>query len=264
VIDLKLNKEEFIEHIKDDGQILNIRRILDKIDIVLSRHICQTTDFLDPYERKLAKSMLNRFSDIKYLEIGGLEGAERKVIQIFPYYFQYEELHMPITAFKVVGYRGKFSHRNLLGSLLGLGINRNKVGDILIHEGYSQFVVKEEVGAYILTNLQKVGTEKVSVIQIPIDELEPVSIEYECKKETVTSLRLDVLISCVWNLSRKDSQKLIESERVKINWEPINKSSKIVEVGDVISARGYGRFILSSVQGVSKKGKIKIEIKIPK
>ncbi len=264
MIVLKLNKEEFIEHIKDEEQIINIRRVLDKIEIVLNRHICQATDFLDPYERRLASSILNRFPDIKYMEIGGIKEAERKIIQIFPDYLQYQDLNIPIAAFKVEGYRDKFSHRNLLGSLLGLGINRSKIGDILIHEGYSQFVVKEEVAPYILMNLQRVGSEKVSVSQIPIDELEPVETQYDYKKETVSSLRLDVLISNVWNLSRKDSQRLIESERVKINWEPINKPSKTVEVGDIVSARGYGRFILSAVEGISKKGRIKIEIKIPK
>lgn len=261
---LKLNKEKFIEHIKDDEQIINIRRVLDKIEIVLNKHISQTTDFLDPYERRLARSVLNRFSDIKYVEIGGIDEAERKVVQIYPYYLQYEDFKIPIAAFKVEGYRDKLSHRHILGSLLGLGINRRKIGDILVHDGYSQFVIKEEVASYILTNLQKVGNEKVSVCQIPIDELEPADIEYDCKSETVSSLRLDVLISSVWNLSRKDSQKLIESDRVKVNWEPINKPSKIVDAGDIVSARGYGRFILSSIEGISKKGRIKIAIKIPK
>ncbi len=264
VILLKLNKEQYIEHIRDREQIINMRKILDKVEIVINKHICQATDFLDPYERKLAKSILNRFQDIKYIEFGGIDESERKIIQIFPDYLQYDELEMPIVAFKVEGYSGKLFHKNFLGSILGLGINRSKVGDILIHEGYCQFVVKEEISPYILTNLNKVGNERVTISQIPLEELKPVNIEYEHKRYTVSSLRLDVLISSVWNLSRKDSQKLIESERVKINWEPVDKPSKVVEVGSIISAKGYGRFILSSIEGVSKKERMKIEVKLLK
>ena len=168
VILLKLNKEQYIEHIRDREQIINMRKILDKVEIVINKHICQATDFLDPYERKLAKSILNRFQDIKYIEFGGIDESERKIIQIFPDYLQYDELEMPIVAFKVEGYSGKLFHRNFLGSILGLGINRSKVGDILIHEGYCQFVVKEEISPYILTNLNKVGNERVTIQNLDV------------------------------------------------------------------------------------------------
>ena len=264
MINLKLNKEQYIEHITDKEQVINMRKVLDKIEIVLNKHICQTTDFLDPYERRLAKSILNRFQDIKFIEFGGIDEAERKVIQIFPDYMPEDELEIPIVAFKIEGYNSKLSHRHFLGSILGLGINRSKVGDILIHEGYSQFVVKEEISTYVLINLNRIGNERVTISQIPLKELKIPNVEYDIKRYTVSSLRLDALISSIWNLSRKDSQKLIESERIKINWEPVDKPSKTVEVGSIISAKGYGRFILSSIEGVSKKERIKVEIKIIK
>ena len=91
VIYLKLDKDKFISHIVDNEQIMNMRRILDKIEIVLNSHRIQSTDFLDPYERKLAKSILNRFPEIDYCEIGGLDEGERKVILIYPDYHQLDE-----------------------------------------------------------------------------------------------------------------------------------------------------------------------------
>lgn len=264
VILLKLNKEQYTEHIKDEEQLINMRKILDKVEIVLNKYTCQTTDFLNPYERRLARSILNRFSDIQYIEVGGIEEAERKLFQIYPYFIQNQDLEVPIAAFKVEGYNQQFNHRHLLGSILGLGINRSKVGDILIHEGYCQFIVKEEIAPFILTSLSKVGNERVRISQISLQELKPTQLEYDNKWLTLSSLRLDVLISNVCNLSRKDSQKVIESEKVKINWEPTDKVAKIVEVGDMISVKGFGRFILSEIQGFSKKGRIKVEVKLLK
>jgi len=124
--------------------------------------------------------------------------------------------------------------------------------------------VKEEISTYVLINLNRIGNERVTISQIPLKELKIPNVEYDIKRYTVSSLRLDALISSIWNLSRKDSQKLIESERIKINWEPVDKPSKTVEAGSIISAKGYGRFILSSIEGVSKKERIKVEIKIIK
>jgi RNA-binding protein YlmH len=158
----------------------------------------------------------------------------------------------------------KYSHRNFLGSILNLGINREKIGDILIHEGYVQLVVKEEILQFILINLNRVGREKVNVKEILLKDLRLGNIEYSDILITIPSLRLDALISGSWNLSRKDSQRLIESGKVKVNWEPIERASKDVLEGDVISAKGYGRFILNSVEGISKKERVRVKIRLLK
>ena len=98
VILLRLNKERYIAHIEDMDQIMNMRRILDKIQIVLNRHIVQSTDFMDPYERRLSRSILNQFSEISYKEIGGFKEAERKIMLIYPDYYQYEDIPIPISS----------------------------------------------------------------------------------------------------------------------------------------------------------------------
>lgn len=264
VIILKIDKEKYIEHINDKEQIINMRKVLDKVEIALNKHSLQSTDFMDPYERKLAKSILNRFQDIEYKELGGIDVAERKVISVYPDYLQYKFEENPIKSLMIEGYTSNFSHRDFLGAILNLGIIRGKVGDILIHEGYTQIVVKKEISSYILNNLEKVANENVIIKEIPLDDLKPPNVEYKYKKATISSLRLDVLISSTWNLSRKDSQRIVESGRVKVNWEPIDKASKEIDEGDVISTKGYGRFILSSIEGTSKKGKIKVELKLLK
>jgi RNA-binding protein YlmH len=265
VILLKLDKDKYIEHIKDKDQVLNMRKVLDKIEIVLDKHMVQSTDFLDPYERRLAKSILNRFMEISYEELGGIQEAERKVILIYPDYYNYDDIDIPINSLSIEANTEKNSHRDFLGSILNLGINREKIGDILIHEDYVQLVVKKEISDFILISLERVGKEKVNVKEISLDDLSPGNvIKYKDITTTISSLRLDALISGSWNLSRNDSQRLIETGRVKVNWEPIDKSSKEVLEGDLISVKGYGRFILNSIEGVSKKGRIRVKFRLLK
>lgn len=261
---MKLDKEKYIEHIRDKDQIINMRKVLDKIEISLNNHTLQSTDFMDPYGRRLSQSILNRFLDIDYKELGGIEDAERKIILIYPDYLQYRDMDSPITAVSIKGNIANLSHRDFLGAILNLGINRDKVGDILIHKEYVQIVLKKEISSFILANLDRIGKQKVIANEIPLISLKSGNIKYKIKHETISSLRLDVLISSAWNLSRKDSQRLIESQKAKVNWEPIDKVAKDIEEGDTISLKGYGRFILSSIEGISKKGRIRVELKILK
>jgi len=259
---MELDKEKFLEHIKDKNQILNMRKLLDKIEITLNKYQVQVTDFMDPYEIRLSRSILNRFADIEYKEIGGIEEAERNIIVIYPHYIQIEDIDLYIAALSIEVNNNKLSHRDFLGGILNLGINRSKVGDILIHEGYAQAIVKREVSDYILASLDKIGKHKVILREIPIKDLKAGKVDYIIKHAVLSSLRLDVLISGAFNLSRNDSQRLVVTQRVKVNWEPIDKISKDVKEGDIISVKGYGRFILSKIEGTSKKGKIKVELKL--
>lgn len=239
-----------------------MRRVLDKIQIVLNKYNIESTDFMDPYQRKLARSILNRFPDINYEELGGIYEAERKVIIVYPDYLHHNTDYNPISSLMIEGYNSKFSHRNFLGAILNLGINRSKIGDILIHEGYTQIVVKKEIASFVLINLDKVSNERVKIKEDSLHNLKAGKTDYIYKETTISSLRLDVLISSAWNLSRKDGQKIIESGKVKVNWESIDKTSNNVKDGDIISAKGYGRFVLNSVKGISKKGRIKIGLKL--
>lgn len=256
-----IDREKYISHIKDQDKILQMRRVLDKIDIVLNSHTIQTTDFLDPYERYLAKSILNRFSDIKYNEEGGILEAERQIIVIYPYYY-IEDTPKGVSAIRVEGNLSGLTHKDFLGSVLSLGIKRNKVGDILVHEEYTNIVVKEEIADFILLNLRKIKNQKITVNLSALESLVPASIHYNEIRKTLSSYRLDVYISGIYNLSRQESMNVIRAGHIKVNWEPINKPSKEISIGDLVSVRGYGRSILHSVEGISKKGKIRAIIRI--
>ncbi len=261
---MKLDRNLYLSHISSKEKLIEMRKIIDKIEIVMNKHTIESSDFLDPYDRYLAKSILNRFIDISYLEDGGFEGAERKIILIFPSYTDPMEVDRKLVAIRIKGDLDKLSHKDFLGSLLGLGIVRNKTGDILVHKDYGDIVLKEEVGNFVFLNLEKIGNEKVYLEEIPLDSLHNPYEEYDEFNRFLSSYRLDVYISSAYNMSRKDSMDLIRSGRVKLNWEPTERPDREVNPGDVISIRGFGRSIFYKDQGLSKKDKIKAIIRIIK
>lgn len=259
---MKIDKEALTSHIRDKDKILDMRKIIDKIEIVINKHIVTSTDFLDPYERYLAKSILNRFVEIDYLETGGYPSAERKVIIIYPHYFDENNLSDTLSYIRITGDLEGLNHKDYLGAILGLGIKRSKIGDILVHESYTDIIIKEEISDFVLLNLEKIGNRKVLIKEISKEDIQEPIISYKEIKKTLSSYRLDVFISAAYNISRQESVHLIESGYVKVNWEPIIKSSKELNVGDMISVRGYGRSILYSVEGKSRKGKIVANIRL--
>ncbi len=258
------NKEKYLEFITDDNQILIMRNLLDKIETVMKNHSIESTSFFDPYQRRLSISILNRFIDISYTEEGGILEAERKLFIIYPDYIYMDNTEDYVTALSIKGSIDKLNHKDFLGALLGLGINRDKIGDILIHREQVQVIVKKEISDYILYNLKKVGKQNVKVKEISVEELKPNKIEFKEKYVTLSSNRLDALISSAYNLSRKSSSALVEKGKVKVNWEPIEKSSVEIFEDDIISVRGYGRFTVNAFQGISNKGRLKAVVRILK
>lgn len=257
-----INRKKYLSHIVDQDENSKIRRIMDKMEMVIKNHFQESTDFLDPHERFLAKNILDDFLELDYIEDGGMFETERKIINIFPNYIEKCSLDIQIDAIRITGDIGDLNHKDYLGSLIGLGINRNKIGDILLYEGYVDIVCKKEITDFIMFNLEKIGGKRVDLKEISLNNLIPVKLKYKDMFKIMTSYRLDVYISSCYNLSRNDTMKIIRSGKVRINWKEDVKPSKELKVGDNISVRGYGRSILYSVQGVTKKGNIKAVMRI--
>lgn len=257
-----IDKNEYTEHIKDYEKKIEIRKILDKIEIVLNKHIVQSTDFLDPYEIYLAKSILNKFEDLDYIVDGGYEDSERNIIIIYPYYLLKEDIGVPISSFKISGDLKDVEHKDYLGSILNLGLKRKKVGDILVYESSGTILVKTEIRDFVVYNLKKVKNKNIEIHNHELDEIKAPKLDYKELNKFLVSLRLDSVISASFNLSRKKSMDIIKSENVKVNFEIIEKPSKEIEEGDMVSVRGFGRFILYEIKGRSKSNRFICIIKI--
>ncbi len=256
-----IDVENSLSHIRDSDKKLKIRRIIDKIQMVSRNHVKESTDFLDPYERDLAHSILNKFSELMYTENGGFKEAERKIITIFPDYIE-NIIDDDIEVLRVKVDIKNLSHKDFLGALMNLGIIRNKVGDILLYDNYADIICKKEIADFIIFNLEKVGNKNVKVEKSSIDELASTPLEFKEIFKIISSLRLDSYISACYNLSRSNSIKMIQSGKVKVNWKEIEKGSTELNEGDMISVKGYGRSILYSTGGLTKKENIKAIIRI--
>ncbi len=248
-----MDKIKLTNHLKDIELKNKMFRLIDKANVCLKN-----------YEIKNAKDILNSEINIKYHSDGGYEKAERSIISIFPFYVDYEDIDSPIRFIQIEG-NFKFrsiSHKDYLGSILGLGIKREKIGDLLIHDEFCQVVVSSDICDYIVLNLTKVATNKVKVREIKRDELLPSEKKYKEISFTISSNRLDCVISGIYNMSRQDSLKYINAERVSVNYEKISSASKVANTGDLISVRGKGRAEVIEIGEETKKGRLKTKVRI--
>ena len=259
---VNLNRKDLINHITRPEERTTIRKVIDKIESVIKSHIAQSTDFLNPHEINLSISILNRFKDdISYEVHGGYDDSESSIIYIFPSY-KYENDADDIVLFKFES-NEKIKHGDVLGSILGLSIDRQKIGDILIGEKYTYFFVKREIANFVEINLTKVSRYNI-LLSREDDTSGLPKKEYDYKKVIVSSFRLDNLIAKVFNLSRSKVKEMIKSELVKVNFAKETRSHIELELGDLVSLRHYGRFRIFNIEGNTKKGNFLLIVRLNK
>ncbi|MBR5308898.1 MAG: hypothetical protein IKU43_09010 [Clostridia bacterium] len=227
------------------------------------------TEFLSDREKQIITEKAAEIGALDSLTVfGGYEDAERTVAGFFPEYYAYlekEELYaeFPITALKIQcsGFR-EHNHRDYLGSILGLGIERFVIGDIIVGDnGYEAtvFVHKRIVG-FITENLRLIGRDGIKITECPQGNALEIKRSFELITGTVASFRIDALISEVLNLSRDKSVKLTEAGLVSINHAVVTEKSEEVLQGDVFTVRGYGKYRLSNIGDTNRKGRIRFEV----
>lgn len=257
-----IDRERLTSHLHREEDRALLGHILDKVEVVLKRKSKELTNFLNPYESEIAAGVLKQISEINFRLDGGYAAAERKRISIFPDFIFPDHVENPVSILKIEG-NFKFqsvSHRDFLGALLGTGIKREKVGDILVTDKFAQVVVAAELKDFIILNLDKVHEVPVEVVEISPDDLVIPHIQIKEIKATVPSMRLDAVASAGFGDSRSKISREIQSEKVKINYQPVNDPSARVEVGDIISIRGRGRIKVAEISGVSNRDRIKLLI----
>ena len=255
-----MDKLKLTSHIKDIDLKNKMFKIIDKANGCLKNYDIRYSDFLNPFEVKSAMDILNSTDDLKYSIDGGYKESERKVVFIYPFYMEYEDIDEKLRFIQIEG-NFKFksiSHKDYLGSILNLGIKREKIGDIIIHEDFCQVIESNDICDFILMNLDKVSRNNVKLKEITREEIKYIEPKSKEISFTVSSTRLDCVISGLYNISRVESAKLINSEKVHVNYEKITSCSKDVKSESLISVRGKGRARIISIGDVTKKGKIKV------
>lgn len=250
----RAEEREFID------QVLGWREFVD------SSFSPKLSDFLDPREQQIVQTIIGTQSEIKVMFFGGLQDNERKRALIYPEYLHVEKDDFQIRLFEI-DYPQKFvtiEHPQVLGSLMSLGLKRGKFGDIVIQQGRIQFLVAAETADYILAQLTKIGRASISLINQPFENGLEVSESWSEITTTVSSLRLDTVMSAILNLSRQRSQEYIKHGKVKVNWTTIENPAFECDVADMISVRGHGRSKIISIEGKTKKDKWRIVAGIQK
>lgn len=243
---------------------LLLARILDRAQQAQSRNIPAYTDFLSPQQQMLARDLL-RLAGIPeggFVLLGGYEGSERKVILFLPDWMDETMAESPIRCLRAT-FRTEegLSHRDFLGSLMGMGIVREKLGDILVSPDSADILVLETVEDFLLQSWDSAGRTKLKVSSIDPAHIHIPEVKCEMVRDTVSSLRLDAVSSTGFRMARGKATDLIASGRVQVNWRECTKPDKLLAEGDTVSARGFGKFQLMEVGGTTKKGRTSITVK---
>lgn len=227
------------------------------------QHSVKLTDFLDPRQQFILTTLVHRSSDVQVRFEGGHEQAERKRALVAPDYRMLDEENMGISLIAVTSLDDKLrelDHSDYMGSILALGMKRDKIGDIHASDSGCHFLVAEEVADYMRLNLQQVHRVHVQTELLPLDQLKASAVKLEEMNLSVASLRLDGVVSDVYHLSRAKILIPIKAGRCKVNWKQEEDPSKTLQPGDVVSLQGFGRFKVLEVEGLTKKGRFRVKI----
>ena len=250
----------------DEEKIL-YKRLIELSNRAYKNNIYTFSDFLSLSQQEILfqASHDKAFAPIKFDTFGGYESCERKIAR-----FGSEEdlgytVDYPIVCIKVEPLAKKFAkeytHRDFLGSLMSLGLDRKKFGDIFVHEMDAYIYLDEASADYVMENLVSVGRNSV---KCSFSELPESYKKANLKEATiqVASPRADAIIAKVYNLSRKDTLPYFIEKKVSVNGHIVENNDKTLAAGDSVSVRGFGKFNIVTEGGLSKKGKLNLVVEI--
>lgn len=253
-----MDKNTIIAKIAQESEDkLLLARIWDKYEQMERRGIPTATVFLTAREQLMAQTLMNTVGvRTGYRFDGGYENAERKLLLFLPDWA--EDLGDEIAVIRAAfhGADSTLTHRDILGSLMGLGITREKVGDILISPHSADVIVSPSLSEFLLREWSSAGRVRLSITQIARDEIFEPEVKITQISDTVSSLRLDAVVSSAFSISRGKAADLIAAGKVSLDHTPCIKGDKSVTQDSVITARGFGKAVVRECSRVSKKGRI--------
>lgn len=240
----------------DDKQL--VAQLNDGIDLCLTRQKPYFMPFMSERKQAVLFSELKKAYFDNYLFFGGYGNSERKMLGLF--FDEPCEDCFPISAVEFSFRKcDKLTHRDFLGALMSLGIERETVGDILVEDGRAVVFVKTELSDYIMSQISKVGRVGIKVSCADLSNL-PQGRGFEEKTYIVSSLRLDNIVAAVCRLSREKTRTVIMADSVCVNFEETKNVSLNLKEDDVFTIRGKGKFVLKSILGTTGKGRIRISV----
>lgn len=231
-----------------------LRHILDLPEIASRNFTATDSDFLDPYEQRLVRDLLPHFPEVEAQFVPAGE-RERKVVLFCPYPAPAEDA---VSVLKASVSGPIPAHRDILGSLLGLGIERAKIGDIVPNDA-SYVVVKREIANFLLVHWREIGNQRIQVEEVPLETLPIEEKKWRASSTVVQSPRLDAVVRAITKLSRDEVKSRIAKGLVKVDFQPIRKTHWEIHGGELLSVRGFGRAKIGEEFRQTKKGKVRFE-----
>jgi len=241
----------------------SFNRILDKYEKVITNHTVEHTDFMNPETVSALMPVITFLTGVGFEITGGYPQSEYKILILYPYYMFFDESETPLTVVRMIPKtkHHELEHRDVLGSVLSVGIKREKTGDILIHEEFIQIVVLENMGPIISSQLEKIRKTPIEITIEDLKDLVLIEEEVEHIETVISSERLDAVLASVWRISRGKAADLIRAEKVKVNYQPIKSVGFSIKSGDMISCRGKGRFYYDGILNNTRKDRIRVKIR---
>lgn len=240
---------------------LLLAKVWDKINGGIRKNIPASTGFLSPREQELCRYLFGESEGLTFF--GGYPDAERRMLCYLPDYLDASALEedSPLCCLRASFYREDSPcHRDFLGGLMGMGITRETVGDILVDKESCDFFVTEELAPFLLQNFTEVGRIKLNLSQISLSQVKVPEAEIQEIRDTVASLRLDSIISSGFRIGRSAASQYVAAGKAAIDGLPCDKPDKTISEGMKISVRGLGKIKVHSVNGLTKKGRIPVVI----
>lgn len=260
-----MNKTDLLDRFSHDGEErLVLARLLDKAEAARLRGIPAHTHFLTPGQQGAGAQLLAAAGHPAHRFYGGYPEAERAVCFFLPDWM--EDLtpggeEDPLAALETPIPPGAgLTHRDFLGSMMGLGLTRDLIGDILVGDYRCQVIVLRSALPILLSQWSEVGRFPAAPRPIPWEELEAVPAQVERLRDTFQSLRFDAVAAAAFGLPRARAAGLISTGKLLLNHQPCEKPDRLLREGDVLTGRGLGKCVLRAVTGQSKKGRIMVEL----
>jgi len=234
------------------------RLLLSRLDDLIYKYYCSEVEgfgFLNELEVSTAHGYLKN-QGIEHTFFGGYNSASRMYLYLTDDINGYDDIALiKITAKGSVN----LSHRDYLGSLMGLGINHDCVGDIIIKDDFAVVFLRREISDYVIQNLSSVGKAGVKV-SLYNGDTSDFNTDFEDTEVLVTSMRIDNLITSLCKCSRQKANELIANDKVFINYLCADKPSKTLSKGDTVSIRGFGKYKIGDILRNTKSGRLVLSV----
>ena len=249
---------------KDENDLL-IAKVLDKKKICNSKNKITYTDFLNEKEQRVIEKNVKLENAFFY---GVNENADRKILVFYPEKLTEElvrkSLKSVLSGIRIIlknNQIGNYEHKNYLSALIKIGIDRGKIGDILVDDYGADIIAFDMNKEFIIQSLSELTRfRKANIDVIPIDDIKQKIDRFEESTIIVSSMRIDNIVAELAGCSRTNADEYINSERVFVNYETALKGSKTIFEGDIVTIRGKGKFRIDGLVRNTRNNRFVIKV----